>query len=54
MLSRDFSQITNKTCQSRHKTVPSHIDVIQLKPKNSLKQIHYLVKHEGILPIQKK
>ena len=27
---------------------------MQLKPKTSLKQIHYLVKHEDVLPTQKK
>ena len=53
MLSRDFSQITNKRFQLQPKTLPSLIDLNQLKPNNSLKQIHYLVRHEDILPTQK-
>ena len=31
MLSREFSPINNKTCQLQHKTLPPHIDVLQLK-----------------------
>ena len=49
MLSRDFSEINNKICQIQHKTVPIHIDFIELKPSNSLNQIHYLVTHEVVL-----
>ena len=33
------------------KTLPPHIDFLQLK--NILKPIHYLVKHEDVLPTQK-
>ena len=41
----DFSIINNKTCQLQHKTLPSHIDFLQLKNDNILKPIHYLIKH---------
>ena len=50
---RDVSIINNKTCQLRHKTLPPHIDFLQLKNDNILKPIHYLVKHEDVLPTQK-
>ena len=53
MLSRDFSTINTKICQLLHKTLPPHIDFLQLK-NNILKPIHHLVKHEDILPTQKK
>ena len=54
MLGRDFSNINNKTCQLQHKTFPPHIDFLQFKNYNILKQIHYLVKHEDVLPTQKR
>ena len=54
MLSRDFSTINNKTCQLQHKILPPHIDFLQLKNDNILKPIHYLIKHEDVLPTQKK
>ena len=53
MLSRDFSNITNKTFQLPHKTLPPHVDFLQLKHKNALKPIHYFVKHEDVQPTQK-
>ena len=53
MLSRGFSTINNKTYQLQQKTVPPHIDFLQLKNDNILKPIHYLVKHEDVLPTQK-
>ena len=53
MLSRDFSTINNKTCQLQHKTLPPHFDFLQLKNNNFLKPIHYLIKHEDVLPTQK-
>ena len=53
MLSRDFSTINNKTCQLQHKTLPPHFDFLQLKNDNILKPIHYLIKHEDVLPTQK-
>ena len=43
MLSRDLLQITNKKCQLQHKTLPPHIEFMQLKPNTALKQIHNLV-----------
>ena len=54
IFSRDFSKITIKMCQLQHKTLPPHIEVIQSKPNNALKQIHYLVKHEDVSLTQKK
>ena len=48
-LSRDFSTINDKTYQLQHKTLPPHIDFLQLKNDNILKPIHYLFK----LPTQK-
>ena len=36
-LSRDFSNITSKTCQLQQKTIPPHIDFTQLQPSKSLK-----------------
>ena len=53
MLSRDFSTIINKTCQLQYETLPPHIDFLQLKNDNILKPIHYLVKHEEVLPTHK-
>ena len=53
MLSRDFSTINAKTFQLHHKTLPPHIDFLQLKQNDILKPIHYLVKHEDVLPTQK-
>ena len=53
MHSRNFSQITNKTCQIQHKTLPPHVEFMPLKPNNTLDQIHNLVKHEDVLPTQK-
>ena len=40
-------------CQLQHKQLPPHIEFIQLKPKNCLQQIHYLVELEDVLPTQK-
>ena len=54
MLSRDISDITNKMYQLQHKTPPRHLEFIELKPNNSSKQIHYLVKHEDVLCPHKK
>ena len=53
MLSRDFSTINNKTGQLQHKTLPPPIDFLQLKNDNISKPIHYLIKHEDVLPTQK-
>ena len=54
MLNREFSQLTNKMCQLQHKTLPPHIQFMQLKPDNALKQLNYLVKQGDVLPSQKK
>ena len=48
-----FLKLQIKICQLGHKTLPPHTDFIQLTPNISLKQIHYYVKHEDVLPIQK-
>ena len=48
MLSTDYSTINKKTCQLQHKTLPPHIDFLQLKNDNILKPIHYFVKHEDV------
>ena len=53
MLSRDFSSLTNSQCQIQHKTLPPQIEFSQLSSKNSITPVHYLVKHEEILPTQK-
>ena len=53
MLSKGFSTINTKTCQLQHKTLPPHIDFLQLKNNKLLKPIHYLIKHEDVLPTQK-
>ena len=54
MLSRDFATISDKTYQLQHKTLPPPTDFLQLKIDNILKPIHYLFKHEYVLPTQKK
>ena len=42
-------------CQLQHRTLPIRINFIRLKPpNNSLKQIHYLLKHGDVVPTQKK
>ena len=53
MLSTDVSTNNNKTCQLQHKTLPPHINFLQLKNDNILKPIHYSVKHEDVLHTQK-
>ena len=53
MLSRDFSSLTNSQCQIQHKTLPPQIEFAQLSKTNTLNPVHYLVKHEEILPTQK-
>ena len=53
MLSQDFLHFTTKVCHLQHNTLPPHIEFIQLKSNNSLKQIHYLVEPEDVLPTQK-
>ena len=51
---KKMCQYTNKLGQLQHKVILPHIDFFQLKPNNSLKQIHYLVIHKEVLPTQKK
>ena len=53
MLGRDFSHITNKICPSQHKTLPPHIEIIQLEPNKCFKHIHYLANLEEVLSLQK-
>ena len=38
----------------QHKNVPPQIESIYLQTNNSLKQVQYLMKHEEVLPTQKK
>ena len=52
MLCRKISHSTNK-CPNYNTKLPPHIEVIQHKPNNALKQIHYRVKLEGVLPTRK-
>ena len=52
MLSRDFSTTTK--CQLQYKSLPPLIDFLQLRNYNTFKPIHYLVKHEDVLPTQKR
>ena len=49
MLRRDFSKIGANTCQIQQKTLPPHIDILQLESVNSSKQILCLVKFVEIL-----
>ena len=53
MLSRDFSSINSTSSQLKHKTLPPHIQFVQLNPNNTLEETHYLVQHEEVLPTQK-
>ena len=53
MLSRDFSSINSTSSQLKHKTLPPHIQFVQLNPNNTLEETHYLVQHEEVLPSQK-
>ena len=53
MLSRDFSSINSTSPQLKHKTLPPHIEFVQLNPNNTLEETHYLVQHEEVLPTQK-
>ena len=53
MLSRDFSSISSTSCQLKHKTLPPHIEFVQLNPNNTLAETHYLVQHEEVLPTQR-
>ena len=52
MLNQDLPRVRYKICQLQNTTFPPHINFVQLKPNNSLKQIQYLVKLEDVLPTQ--
>ena len=40
-------------CHLRHKTISPHTEFLHLKRNISLKQVHYLVEQEKVLPTQK-
>ena len=52
MLSRSFTKAELKLNQLKHKQFPSQIDFALLQ-NGTLKPVHYLIKHEEILPHQK-
>ena len=51
MLSRSFTKTELQLNQIKHKQVPSRIDFAILQ--NTLTPVHYLIKHEEVLPHQK-
>ena len=53
MLSRSFTKAELQLNQIKHKQLPPQIDFALLQD-NTLKPVHYLIKHEEILPHQKK
>ena len=52
MLSRSFTKAELQLNQLKHKHLPPQIDFALLQD-NALKPVHYLIKHEEILPHQK-
>ena len=52
MLSRSFTKAELQLNQLKHKQLPPQIDFALLQD-NTLKHVHYLIKHEEILPHQK-
>ena len=52
MLSRSFTKTEFQNNQFKHKPQPPQIDVVILQ-NNTLKPVHYLTKHEKVLPHQK-
>ena len=52
MLSRSFTKAELQINQLKHKQLPPQIDFALLQD-NTLKPVHYLIKHEEILPHQK-
>ena len=52
MLSRSFTKAELQLNQLKHKQLPPQIDLALLQ-NNILKPVHYLIKHEEILPHQK-
>ena len=53
MLSRSFTKAELQLNQLKHKQLPPQIDFALLQD-NTLKPVHYLIKHEEFLPHQKK
>ena len=52
MLSRSFTKAELQLNKLKHKQLPSHINFALLQ-NGTLKPVHYLIKHEEILPHQK-
>ena len=52
LLSRYFTNEELQINQLKHKHLPPHIDFTMLQ-NNKLKPVHYLIKHEEVLPHQK-
>ena len=52
LLSRSFTKEELQINQLKHKHLPPHIDFTILQ-NNTLKPVHYLIKHEEVLPHQK-
>ena len=52
MLSRSFTKVELQLNQPKHKQLPPQIDFALLQ-NGTLKPVHYLIKHEEILPHQK-
>ena len=52
MLSRSFTKAELQINQLKHKQLPTQIDFAILQNK-TLKPVHYLIKHEEVLPHQK-
>ena len=52
LLSRSFTKEELQINQLKHKHLPPHIDFTILQ-NNKLKPVHYLIKHEEVLPHQK-
>ena len=52
LLGRCFTKKELQLNQSKHKHLPPQIDFTILQ-NNTLKPVHYLIKHEDVLPHQK-
>ena len=53
MLSRSFAQKELQLNQSKHKQVPPQNHFAKLSYGNQFKPVHYLVRHEALLPSQR-
>ena len=53
MLSRSFTKAELQINQPKHKQLPPPIDFAVLQDSTH-KRVHYLIKHEEVLPLQKK